>query len=194
MAPEQAGFRQFRSTEEQVTYLSQEIEDAFQEQKLVFATWIDLQKAFDKVWTDGLLVKLQRCGVAGNMLHWIRSYLHNRRARIKVNGRSGKKVLLRHGVPQGGVLSPTLFLIFINDLIQELPKGIYAALYADDLVMWCKEEHATTATYRMQQAADRLVSWAEEWCVAINKEKSSTTLFTLSTKQNAGPIKLGDTT
>ena len=193
LATEQAGFRQFRSTEDQATYLSQEIEDAFQEKKHVFATWIDLQKAFDKVWTDGLLVKLQRCGIAGNMLKWIRSYLHNRRARVTVNGRKGKKVLLRHGVPQGGVLSPTLFLVFINDLIKDLPKGIHAALYADDLVLWCKEEHSTTATYRMQQAAGKLAAWADEWCVKINKEKSSTTLFTLSAKQKAGPIKLGDT-
>ena len=193
LVPEQAGFRKFHSTEDQVTYLSQEIEDAFQEQKVTFATWIDLQKAFDKVWTDGLLVKMQRCGIAGNMLRWIKSYLHNRRARVTVDGRKGKKVLLRHGVPQGGVLSPTLFLIFINDLIEDLPKGIHAALYADDLVMWCKEEHASTATYRMQLAADKLAAWAEEWNVHINKEKSSTTLFTLSSKQKAGTIKLGDT-
>ena len=183
----------FHSTEDQATDLSQEIEDAFQVQKVVFAAWIDLQKAFDKVWTDGLLVKLQRCGVAGNMLRWIRAYLHNRRARVTVNGHKGKKILLRHGVPQGGVLSPTLFLVFINDLIQDLPKGIHAALYADDLVMWCKEEFATTATYRMQLAADKLAAWAEEWNVTVNKDKSSTTLFTLSSKQKPGTIKLGDT-
>ena len=193
LVPEQAGFRHFHSTEDQVTHLSQEIEDAFQERKVTFATWIDLQKAFDKVWTDGLLVKLQRSGIAGNMLRWIKSYLHNRRARVRADGREGKKVLLRHGVPQGGVLSPTLFLIFINDLIKILPKGIHAALYADDLVMWCKEEHASTATYRMQLAADRLAAWAEDWNVHINKDKSSTTLFTLSSKQKAGTIKLGDT-
>ena len=127
------------------------------------------------------------------MLRWIRSYLHNRRARVSVNGTKGKQVLMRHGVPQGGVLSPTLFLIFINDLIENLPKGVHAALYADDLVMWCKEEYATTATYRMRLAADTLAAWAEEWNVTINKEKSSTTLFTLSSKQKPGIIKLGDT-
>ena len=104
-----------------------------------------------------------------------------------------KKILLRHGVPQGGVLSPTLFLLFINDLVSELPKGIKAALYADDLVIWCKEEYATTATYRMQLAADKLNSWTEKWCVAVNKDKSSTTLFTLSPKQKAGTITLGGT-
>ncbi len=119
------------------------------------------------------------------MLKWIKSYLFNRRARVSLNQRSSRKFLLRHGVPQGGVLSPTLFLLFINDLVSELPRGVKAALYADDLVLWCKEEHATTATYRMQEAIDKLTAWAEDWYVMINKEKSSTTLFTLSSKQNS---------
>ena len=191
ISEEQAGFRQFRSTEDQVTYLSQEIEDAFQEKKVLFATWIDLQKAFDKVWTDGLLVKAQRCGIGGKMYSWVSSFLHNRKARVTVDGKLSRKFLLRHGVPQGGVVSPTLFLIFIDDLVKELPKGIKAALYADDLVMWCTEEYATTATFRMQQAANILAAWAEKWSVSINKDKSSTTLFTL-TKQQTGTITLGD--
>jgi len=53
----------------------------------------------------------------------------------------------------------------------------------DDLVLWCSEEHATTATYRMQQAADQLSAWAEEWYVQVNTDKSCTTLFTLSPKR-----------
>ena len=73
LSQEQAGFRQFRSTEDQATYISQEVEDAFQEQKVVLATWIDLQKAFDKVWTDGLIVKMQRYGIADKMLSWVTS-------------------------------------------------------------------------------------------------------------------------
>ena len=124
------------------------------------------------------------------MYTWISSFLHNRKARVTVDGKLGRKFLLRHGVPQGGVISPTLFLIFIDDLLKKLPKGIKAALYADDLVMWCSEEYATTATYRMQQAVNELATWANQWNVSINKEKSSTTLFTL-TKQQAGSITLG---
>ena len=124
------------------------------------------------------------------MYKWITSFLHNRKARVTVDGKQSRKFTLRHGVPQRGVVSPTLFLIFIDDLLSRLPKEVKAALYADDLVLWCTEEYATTATYRMQQAANALTSWAEEWIVSINKEKSSTTLFTL-TKQKAGPISLG---
>ena len=192
LAQEQAGFRQFRSTEDQTTYLAQEIEDAFQNKNVLFATWIDLQKAFDKVWTDGLLVKALKCGVRGKMYGWIYSFLQNRKARVLVDGIQSRKFMLKHGVPQGGVVSPTLFLIYINDLIDDLPRGIKAALYADDLVMWCTEEYATTATYRMQTAVTALAAWARKWNVQINKEKSSTTLFTL-TQQKAGDITLDDT-
>ena len=67
LAPEQAGFRQYRSTEDQTTHLAQAIEDAFQAKKVMLTAFIDFQKAFDKVWKDGLLVKLQRHGIHGNM-------------------------------------------------------------------------------------------------------------------------------
>jgi potassium voltage-gated channel Eag-related subfamily H protein 8 len=63
LASQQAGFRQFRSNDDQTTFLAQEVEDAFQEQKVVLTAWSDLQRAFDKVWIDGLQVKLTRSGV-----------------------------------------------------------------------------------------------------------------------------------
>ena len=161
--------------------------------KVMLATFIDFQKAFDKVWKDGLLVKLQRSGIHGNMYRWTKSYLHNRRARVLVNGECGKKVLLRQGVPQGGVLSPTLFILFINDVVADLPRGIHAALYADDLVLWCAEEYATTATYRMNLALEKLTTWTQKWCVTINKEKSAATLFSLSSKASTGKLMMDDT-
>ena len=76
--------------------------------------------------------------------------------------------------------------MFINDLVSELPKGVKAALYADDLVLWCKEEHASTANYRIQQAIEQLTAWTED-----NKDKSFTSLFTLSPKKQNRSIKNG---
>jgi len=143
--------------------LAQEIEDAFQEKKVIRVAWIDLQRAFDNVWIDGFIVKLMRNGVANNMLEWIQSYIFNRRARVSLDQLSSRKILLRQCVPQGGVLSPTVFLVFINYLVSELPRGVTATLYADDLVLWCKEEHASTANYRIQQAIDQLTALTEDW-------------------------------
>jgi hypothetical protein len=178
---EQADFRQYKSTEDQTTHLSQVFEDAFQAKKVTLAVFIDLQKAFDKVWKDGLLVKLLQYGISGRMYNWTKSYLYNRRARVQVDGQCGRKVLLKQGVPQGGVLPPILlFIFYMNDLIPELPKGLHTALYADDLVLWCTEEYATTANYRMPIALDKVVTWAKQWCVTINREKTTGTLFILS--------------
>ena len=139
-----------------------------------------------------MLLKLKKCRIGRNMYKWIKSYLHNRKARVTIDSARIKKILLRHGVPQGGVLSPTLFLIFINDLIKQLPDTVKCAMYADDLVMWSTEEHATTAQFRLQEAANILSNWTQDWCVKINKTKSFTTLFTLSTKAKHVKIMLDD--
>ena len=116
LTPVQAGFRNHHSTEDQVTYIAQKIEDGFQDQKHTLAVWIDMEKAFDKVWKDGLRQKLRKNGVTGCMYNWISQYLNNRKARVYVNGSYSRKKTMKEGVPQGGVLSPTLFLVFINDI------------------------------------------------------------------------------
>ena len=77
-------------------------------------------------------------------------------------------------------------------MVKELPKGAKAALYADDLVLWCTEEYTTTAAHRMQMALDKISAWTEKWCLQINKEKSVASLFTL-TQQKPQPLTLGDT-
>ena len=115
VASEQAGFWEHHCTVDRTTYLAQEIEDGFQHKKQTLTVWIDLQKTFHTVWTDGLLLKLKKCNIARNMFRWIKSHLHNRRARLFIDNTKSKKILLRHEVPQGGVISPT---IFINDFHQ----------------------------------------------------------------------------
>ena len=124
LSSKQAGFRQHQSTEDQVTYIAQAIEDGFQAKKHTLAVWIDMEKAFDKVWKYGLRLKLQQSGVKGYMYRWISQYLTNRKARVRLNGSYSQKKTLKNRVPQGGVLSPTLFLIFINDIIENLPKNM----------------------------------------------------------------------
>ena len=131
LIPEQAGFRHHRSTEDQVAYIAQHIEDGFQDKRHTLAVWVDMEKAFDRVRKNGLRVKLHKSGIRGCMYEWISQYLNNRTARAQVNGAHSRQKTLREGVPQGGVLS----LIYVNDIIAELPRKIHSALYADDMVL-----------------------------------------------------------
>ena len=86
-----------RSTEDQL--LAQEIENAFQEKKNNVAVFYDLYKAFDKVWREGLLLKVLQAGVSGRMYKWIPSFLHERSTRVKVDGHLSDSVKMREGVP-----------------------------------------------------------------------------------------------
>ena len=90
-------------------------------------------------------------------------------------------------------MSPTLFIVFMNDLVKHLPTFVKNAMYADDLVMWSTEEYAAIAPIRLQTAINILLNWANEWCVKINRSKTFTTLLTLSTKVKLVKIMLNHT-
>ena len=177
---EQTAFRKNRNTEDQVIHLAQSIENAFQEKKKVIATFLDLSKAFDKVWKEGLLLKLLKSGINGCMFNWIKSFLCHRSARVKLNNSLSSKVKIRQGVPQGGVISPTLFLVFINDITEGLSRHISRALHADDFAIWNASESIATAQVRMQDALNNTSKWAKDWCVTINSLKTVATCFSLS--------------
>ena len=91
--------------------------------------------AFDIVWRNGLKLKMHQCGIAGLMYRWIYQYLIIRKARVQNKNHHSRKKILKQDVPQGGVLSPTLFIIFINDILKDILRWIHGAIYADDLVI-----------------------------------------------------------
>ena len=89
LLPQQAGFRKHLSTEDQVAHIAQGIEDAFQEGSQTVAVWVDMEKAFDKVWHDRL--KMLKAGVSGKMYQWISHLLANRTARVQLQGHTSRK-------------------------------------------------------------------------------------------------------
>ena len=106
-----------------------------------------------------------------------------------------EKRILRQGVPQGGVLFLTLFLVFIRYILHRMPKDIQGAIYADDLALWCSEEYITTANYRQQQALQVIEIWTQSWLVKINEKKTTFTIFSLSNTLQRVRLKLnGQTT
>ena len=90
----------------------------------------DISKAFDRVWHQGILLKLQATGVTGNLLSWFRSYLSNRRQKVVLPGASSAWNFIFAGVPQGSILGPLLFLLYINDIVKNMGSNI--RLFADD--------------------------------------------------------------
>ena len=95
---------------------------------------------------------------------------------------------------QGGVLRPTLFLIYVNDIIAELPRKIQTALYADDVVLWCSEKYITTASNRKQQALEVLECLTKKWSVKVNSTKTTYTVFSLSPKEQKVTLRLRNQT
>ena len=90
----------------------------------------------------------------------------------------------RQGVPQGGVLSPTIFLIFTKDIIDKLLMNVQGAIYAGDLALWCSEEYVSTANYRLQLALQAMETRTRSWLVKINENKTTCTILSLSTQQH----------
>ncbi len=187
LSPYQAGFRPGRSALDQVLRLTQMISDGFNESKPPSRTvlaLLDFSKAFDSVWHPALLHKLQSMGLPLCFVRWVRSFLSDRRAKVSYGGFSSSYRPLRFGVPQGSVLSPILFILFINDLSDCLPPSSYFSLYADDVAVWVQHPDVQVATRILQTALDRVEEWSSRWMLRLNPTKCEVTLFSTDSKQS----------
>ena len=95
--------------------------------------FLDATNGFNRVWHDGLLFKLKEKGIGGTLLVWLKSYLTNRKQRVTIKGQCSEWVDITSGVPQGSVLGPLLFLIYIDDIINNIESDIF--LFADDTAL-----------------------------------------------------------
>uniref|UniRef100_A0A8R1I4H1 Reverse transcriptase domain-containing protein n=2 Tax=Caenorhabditis japonica TaxID=281687 RepID=A0A8R1I4H1_CAEJA len=168
---DQHGFRPKKST---VTCMLEAVNDwteSIDEGAQVDVIYLDYAKAFDRVPHDILLAKLVDANLNPNLIKWIRSYLSNRTFSVKVNNESSTPKHAQCGVPQGAVLSPILFGIFVNEIPSILPSGIRCKQFADDIKIYTAipksdtiEDHETL----MQSAIDAVCNWSENSKLALN--------------------------
>ena len=164
----QHGFRPGRSCATQLLSALEEWTRNMEEGEPVDVAYLDFRRAFDSVPHLRLLQKLHDMGVRGILLEWFRSFLTERRQRVVVNGSVSDWTAVGSGIPQGTVLGPVLFIVFVNDL----PDCIESAckLFADDTKVYVG---AGNAHYRekLQQDLDALVTWSQRWKLPFNPAK-----------------------
>ena len=159
----QSGFRPGDSTTNQLLYLVNEIHEAFENPKSleVRAVFLDISKAFDKVWHDGLIFKLKQNGVSGNLLRFFESYLSDRYQRVVLNGFNSEYAAIDSGVPQGSVLGPLLFLIYINDLETNIKSNII--FFADDTMLFSIVKDPLSSADDLNNDLELIRKWAHQW-------------------------------
>ena len=132
----QSGFRSGDSTTNQLLCLLNEIHQAVNSTKSleIRAVFLDICKAFGKVWHDGLIFKLEQNGISGNLLRLLQNYLKDRKQRVVINGSYSDYSNIESGVPQGSVLGHLLFLVYINDLERNIKSNI--KFFADNTMLF----------------------------------------------------------
>lgn len=134
----------------------------------VDAVFLDFRKAFDCVPHKRLLLKIEKLGISGNLLKWIKDFLTNRQQRVLINGISSEWTEVSSGVPQGSVLGPLLFILYVNDLPSEVSS--FCKLFADDAKLY-KELRNLEDFEMIQNDLDKLCQWTIKWLMFFNVNK-----------------------
>ncbi|MCG8045233.1 MAG: hypothetical protein JAY66_06065 [Candidatus Thiodiazotropha taylori] len=164
----QHGFRARRSCETQLTMLIEELHQNLSEGKQTDVILLDFSKAFDKVSHEKLIHKLHGYGVRGNILSWIKAFLNGRSQTVVLEGDCSEEVPVTSGVPQGSVLGPILFLVYINDLPEKVKSQV--RLFADDTAAYLAITKPAESK-QLQDDLNTLQEWELDWNMEFNPGK-----------------------
>lgn len=187
--PQQFGFRTKHSTDQQILRITEKATIGFNKKRSTGLVLLDLEKAFDSVWHDGLLHKLLKNDYPIHLVLVIQSFLSERQAFVDVQNNSSSRFTLPAGVPQGSLLSPHLFNIFINDI--DLPENCELAIYADDTALFCDVpwKNHSQVSKKLTKAVSTVSNFFNRWKIKLNTSKTEFTVFTRSTKMKSELIK-----
>lgn len=180
LAKNQFGFRRGISTEDAVNSLLETIVEALDGKHRCIGMFLDLSKAFDTVSIPLLVTKLESIGIRGLPLSIFEDYLQNRTQCVKIDGVVSDERKLVFGVPQGSILGPTLFLIYINDLCKLHIPHCQIFVYADDTAMIVKAPNWPTAFERAEKSLSQIMSWLDSNLLTLNSTKTNYITFAIN--------------
>jgi len=182
LSDQQHGFRKTRSCESQLILTIDDLAKGIDNSSQIDAILLDFSKAFDKVSHTRLLSKLQHYGINSSTLTWITDFLKDRTQDVMLDGQTSSESPVTSGVPQGTVLGPLLFLVYINDLPTRVSSTV--RMFADDCLLY-REIRNKNDSKVLQHDLDRLQDWEQDWLMEFNPAKCEAITFTKKTK----PVK-----
>ena len=164
----QSGFRPGDSCIYQLISITSDIYRSFEKHDETRALFLDISKAFDKVWHDGLIHKLKSNGISGNLLAFFKDYISNRHQRVVLNGTMSDWANISAGVPQGSVLGPLLFLVYINDLTENIKSQM--RLFADDSSIFTPVKGVFDTHEQLVKDLETVSNWGYQWKMVFNPD------------------------
>ena len=192
----QHGFREGRSCLTNLLETLEQWTEIIDEGDSIDVAYLDFRKAFDLVSHEHLIYKLSKYGIRGQILNWITDFLKDRTQRVVIRGTASTLRKVTSGVPQGSVLGPILFLLFINDLPTELLTRL--SLFADDSKLFSRilskksKLGNENGTITLQEDLDKVTKWAEKWKMEFNVDKCK--IMHLGHNNPKNPYRMGEAT
>ena len=186
LSTHQSGFLPGKSTVTQLTEVYHLFCSSIDKNKEIRVVFLDISKAFDRVWHRGLIHKLQKAGINGNILNWFIDYLKDRQQRVVINGQYSSWKNVKAGVPQGSVLGPLLFLIHIND-ISNVVQHCKIRLFADDTCLFIEVDNREETAIKINQDLQHLHNWSKQWLITFSEIKTKSLLISNKIDANKNP-------
>ena len=183
----QSGFRSTRSTIDHLVRFETFVREGFIKGEHVVAVFFDLEKAYDTAWKYGIMSDLHNMGLRGRLPLFIQNFLSDRTFRVRIGASLSDAYDQEMGVPQGSILSVTLFIIKINSIVDCIKPGVDCSLYVDDFHLCYRSRSMQTIERQLQQQLNKLQEWADENGFKFSQTKTVSMHFCQKRKLHEDP-------